>query len=49
MEAMLKEGAERLAKLEKECPDDIKRKGKKNKPIADSPKMVSHDQNELLH
>ena len=49
MEAMLKEGAKRLAKLEKECPDDIKRKGKKTKPTAESAKMVSHDQNELLH
>ena len=49
MEAMLKEGAKKLAMLEKECPDGFKRKGKKTKPIAESPKKVSHDQNELLH
>ena len=49
MQAMLKEGAKKLAMLEKECPVDIKRKGKKTKLIAESSKMVSHDQNELLH
>jgi hypothetical protein len=49
MEKMLTKGAERLAYLENLYPDKPKRTRKANKTKAVSSKMITHDQNELLH
>lgn len=49
LEEMYKMGAERLDFLEKKYPDGPKRARKPNKPKETSPKMITHDQSEILH
>jgi hypothetical protein len=49
LEEMYKIGAEKLDFLEKKYPDGPKRARKPNKPKETSPKMITHDQSEILH